>query len=144
MGENGLERDGIAALAPLVAEAAEAGDPAAIAIHDLAAAELADMAEALRAQLGFASDEPVPLSWSGGVLTNDPSIRGQAGGAAAIAWALSVRRAPAFARLRRRALRAAPGTPGGQLKAIGGPAMKSKIAGLSLAHLPPAPAARMD
>jgi len=77
MGENGLERDGVAGLAPLVAEAAEAGDPAAIAIHDLAAVELAGLAEALRAQLGFASDEPVPLSWSGGVLTNDASIRGR-------------------------------------------------------------------
>ena len=75
MGESGLERDGIAALAPLVAEAANAGDPAATAIHDRAALELAGMAEALRAQLGFDEDEPVPLSWSGGVLTNDASIR---------------------------------------------------------------------
>jgi N-acetylglucosamine kinase-like BadF-type ATPase len=75
MGESGLERDGIAALAPLIAEAGERGDPAAIAIHDRAADELAAMAEALRSALGFAPDEPVPLSWSGGVLTNDPSIR---------------------------------------------------------------------
>ena len=75
MGESGLQRDGIAALAPLVAEAAEAGDPAAIAIHDRAAGELAAMADALRAELGFAADEPVPLSWSGGVLTNDSSVR---------------------------------------------------------------------
>ena len=77
MGESGLERDGIAGLAPLVAEAAKAGDRAAIAIHDLAAVELAGMAEALRAQLGFAVGERVPLSWSGGVLTNDESIRGR-------------------------------------------------------------------
>jgi N-acetylglucosamine kinase-like BadF-type ATPase len=75
MGERGLERDGIAALAPIVADAAAAGDPAAIAIHELAADELAAMAAALRAKLGFASDEPVPLSWSGGVLTNDSSVR---------------------------------------------------------------------
>ncbi|MBV9528491.1 BadF/BadG/BcrA/BcrD ATPase family protein [Sphingomonas sp.] len=75
MGESGLERDGIAGLAPLVAEAAAAGDPAAIAIHDRAADELAAMAEALRAELGFAEDEPVPLSWSGGVLANDGSVR---------------------------------------------------------------------
>jgi hypothetical protein len=33
------------------------------------------MAEALRSELGFAADEPVPLSWSGGVLANDSSIR---------------------------------------------------------------------
>jgi N-acetylglucosamine kinase-like BadF-type ATPase len=75
MGESGLERDGIAGLAPIVAEAVAAGDPAAIAIHDLAADELAAMAEALREALGFAADEPVPLSWSGGVLTNDASVR---------------------------------------------------------------------
>jgi N-acetylglucosamine kinase-like BadF-type ATPase len=75
MGEHGLARDEIAGLAPVVAEAAAAGDPAAIAIHDLAAEELAAMAEALRATLGFGADEEVPLSWSGGVLANDASIR---------------------------------------------------------------------
>ncbi|MBY8827956.1 N-acetylglucosamine kinase [Hephaestia mangrovi] len=77
MGERGLERDEIAGLAPVVAEAVAAGDPVAIAIHDAAADELAAMAEALRATLGFAADEPVPLSWSGGVLTNDASVRGR-------------------------------------------------------------------
>lgn len=75
MGESGLERDGIAALAPLVAEAAAAGDPSAVAIHDRAAVELAAMAEALRSRLGFEAGEPVPLSWSGGVLSNDSSVR---------------------------------------------------------------------
>ncbi|WP_066583925.1 N-acetylglucosamine kinase [Sphingomonas pruni] len=75
MGEQGLERDEIAGLAPIVAEAAAAGDPAAIRIQDLAAEELAAIAEALRAELGFGPDEDVPLSWSGGVLANDASIR---------------------------------------------------------------------
>ena len=75
MGEHGLARDEIAGLAPVVAEAVAAGDPAAVHIHDQAAAELAAMAEALRTELNFAADEPVPLSWSGGVLSNDPSIR---------------------------------------------------------------------
>jgi N-acetylglucosamine kinase-like BadF-type ATPase len=75
MGERGLQRDEIAGLAPVVAEAVAAGDPAAIAIHDAAADELAAMAEALRAELGFAPGEPVPLSWSGGVLINDASVR---------------------------------------------------------------------
>ena len=75
MGDDGLERDGIANLARIVAEAAAAGDPAAIAIHDRAADELVAMAQALRAELGFAADEAVPLSWSGGVLTNDASVR---------------------------------------------------------------------
>jgi N-acetylglucosamine kinase-like BadF-type ATPase len=75
MGEGGLERDQIAALAPIVGEAVEAEDAAAIAIHDTAANELASMAEALRNTLGFAADEAVPLSWSGGVLTHDSSVR---------------------------------------------------------------------
>jgi N-acetylglucosamine kinase-like BadF-type ATPase len=75
MGERGLQRDEIAGLAPVVAEAVAAGDPAAIAIHDAAADQLAAMAEALRAELGFAPSEPVPLSWSGGVLINDASMR---------------------------------------------------------------------
>ena len=75
MGENGLERDGIAGLAPIVADAVAAGDQAAIAIHDLAADELAGMAEALRTTLGFPAGEAIPLSWSGGVLTNDASVR---------------------------------------------------------------------
>lgn len=75
MGEQGLARDEIAGLAPVVAEAVAADDRAAIAIHDRAADELAAMAEALRAALGFAEEDAVPLSWSGGVLTNDASIR---------------------------------------------------------------------
>ena len=75
MGEHGLQRDEIAGLAPIVAEAVAAGDDAAIAIHDRAADELAAIAEALRRELGFMPDEAVPLSWSGGVLANDSSIR---------------------------------------------------------------------
>ncbi|HEU4959296.1 MAG TPA: BadF/BadG/BcrA/BcrD ATPase family protein [Sphingomonas sp.] len=75
MGEHGLVRDEIAGLAPVVAEAVAADDPAAIAIHDRAADELAAIAEALRAELRFEPDEDVPLSWSGGVLANDASIR---------------------------------------------------------------------
>lgn len=75
MGEQGLERDQIAGLAPIVAEAVAAGDEAAIRIHEQAAEELAAIAEALRTELGFESGESVPLSWSGGVLTNDASIR---------------------------------------------------------------------
>jgi N-acetylglucosamine kinase-like BadF-type ATPase len=75
MGERGLQRDEIAGLALIVAEAVATGDAAAIRIHDKAADELAGMAEALRSELGFTPDEPVPLSWSGGVLTNDISVR---------------------------------------------------------------------
>lgn len=75
MGERGLQRDEIAGLAPIVAEAVGAGDQQAVRIHDAAAAELAAIADALRAELGFAPDEAVPLSWSGGVLSNDASVR---------------------------------------------------------------------
>ena len=77
MGERGLPRDQIAGLAPIVAEAVSAGDPAAIAIHDAAADELAAIAEALRVALRFEPGEAVPLSWSGGVLINDASVRGR-------------------------------------------------------------------
>lgn len=75
MGEQGLERDEIAALATIVAEAVAAGDPEAVRIHDAAAAELAAIAEALRSELDFEDGEAVPLSWSGGVLSNDTSVR---------------------------------------------------------------------
>jgi len=77
MGEQGLERDQIAGLAPIVAEAVAAGDEAAIRIHERAAEELAAIAEALRTELEFEAGESVPLSWSGGVLANDASVRGR-------------------------------------------------------------------
>ncbi|GAA4774405.1 BadF/BadG/BcrA/BcrD ATPase family protein [Stakelama sediminis] len=77
MGEQGLQRDGIAGLAPVVAQAVAAGDAVAIDIHERAADELAAMARALRETLGFDSAEAVPLSWSGGVLANDASVRGR-------------------------------------------------------------------
>ncbi|MBO9602800.1 MAG: N-acetylglucosamine kinase [Novosphingobium sp.] len=75
MGKQGLQRGEIAGLAPIVSQAAAAGDEAAIRINDQAAGELAAMAEALRTELGFAADELVPLSWSGGVLTNNSPVR---------------------------------------------------------------------
>ena len=77
MGEKGLERDEIAGLAPIVADAVAAGDAVAIRIHEQAADELAAIADALRSELGFAPDEAVRLSWSGGVLANDASVRGR-------------------------------------------------------------------
>lgn len=75
MGPEGMGRTEIAGLAGLVSEAAAAGDRAAGVILDEAARELADMAIALRRALGFAGDEPVPLSWSGGVLSREPRVR---------------------------------------------------------------------
>lgn len=75
MGERGMTRGEIAALAPLVSDAADAGDPAAAAILDRAGTELADIAHALRRKLRFRDDERVALSWSGGVLTNQAAVR---------------------------------------------------------------------
>jgi N-acetylglucosamine kinase-like BadF-type ATPase len=75
MGDEGLPRDEIASLARIVAEAVAAGDEAAMRIHEKAADELAAMAEALRTELGFGPEETVSLSWSGGVLSNDASVR---------------------------------------------------------------------
>jgi N-acetylglucosamine kinase-like BadF-type ATPase len=75
MGEHGMTRDEIAALAPIVAQAAGEGDAHAAAILDRAGAELGRMAQALRRQLGFAESETVLLSWSGGVLTNQEAVR---------------------------------------------------------------------
>lgn len=61
------ERDLIAALSRHVAEAAQAGDAQAIGLFERAAAELALLASSLRTQLGFADDEVVRVSYSGGV-----------------------------------------------------------------------------
>lgn len=76
MGENGMTRDEIAGLAPLVSQAAAEGDPIAAAILDRAGSELAKMAQALRHKLGFVEGETVLLSWSGGVLTKQDAVRG--------------------------------------------------------------------
>jgi N-acetylglucosamine kinase-like BadF-type ATPase len=75
MGESGLSRDGVAALAPIVVHAANEGDTHANAILELAGLELANIAHALRRQLAFDEDETVLVSWSGGVLTKQDTVR---------------------------------------------------------------------
>lgn len=60
-------RDRVAALCPLVARAADEGDSAAEAIFIDAAGELAAIVEAVRIAIGYADDEVVPVSYSGGV-----------------------------------------------------------------------------
>jgi N-acetylglucosamine kinase-like BadF-type ATPase len=75
MGAGGMARGEIASLAALVSEAADAGDTAARAILAAAAKELVLLANSLRDRLGFAAQEPVPVSWSGGVLANQPIVR---------------------------------------------------------------------
>jgi N-acetylglucosamine kinase-like BadF-type ATPase len=75
MGRNGLARDEIAGLAPVVARAAEAGDTAAAAIHEEAGRQLGEIAVSLRRSLGYADGETCLISWSGGVLANVAPVR---------------------------------------------------------------------
>jgi N-acetylglucosamine kinase-like BadF-type ATPase len=69
-----MARDGIAGLAKVVSEAAEAGDMTARLILEDAGQELAVMARSLRDILEFTPDEATPLSWSGGVLTGQKLV----------------------------------------------------------------------
>jgi N-acetylglucosamine kinase-like BadF-type ATPase len=69
------DRSTIAALAPLVVQAAEHGDPAAERIVDDAVTELVRLVQVATDRLGFASGEVVPVSCSGGVFRS-ATIRG--------------------------------------------------------------------
>ena len=60
-------RDKIAAMSKWVSQSAEAGDRVALKIFDSAGYELAAIVDAIRAKLNYAPDEPVALSYSGGV-----------------------------------------------------------------------------
>lgn len=60
-------RDEIAALSRLVVEAAGQGDAAAQSVLAVAGSELAQVADAIRARLGFAPGRPVVVSYSGGL-----------------------------------------------------------------------------
>ncbi|MES2058416.1 MAG: BadF/BadG/BcrA/BcrD ATPase family protein [Pseudomonadota bacterium] len=75
MGPAAMNRSEIAALAGLVSRAAVDGDAGANAILLAAANELAALAIGLRKILCFSPDERVPLSWSGGVLLQEPLVR---------------------------------------------------------------------
>jgi N-acetylglucosamine kinase-like BadF-type ATPase len=70
----GRSRGRIAALAPIVVAAADAGDGAAARILERAADHLVDLVEATRRELGFGADEAVPVSYSGGVF-NAEAVR---------------------------------------------------------------------
>jgi len=75
MGERGMGRDRIAELAQIVSEAAEEADAAALRILEQAGFELAKMAATLHRILGYERDEAALLSWSGGVLTSQHTVR---------------------------------------------------------------------
>lgn len=64
-------RSGIAQLARLVADAANAGDARARAIFDAAACQLAQMVDAVRAGLAVPDDACVRVSYTGGVFSSD-------------------------------------------------------------------------
>ena len=63
-------RAGIAALAPIVGEAAAAGDEGAGEILEAAAAELAALADALSRTLGYLESEAALVSYSGGMFSH--------------------------------------------------------------------------
>ena len=64
-------RSQIAALSPLVVEAADQGDASAAGILDEAAHELAVLVDVTRRRLAFQDEDTVPVSYSGGVFTAD-------------------------------------------------------------------------
>jgi N-acetylglucosamine kinase-like BadF-type ATPase len=73
---NARARGSIAAISQLVTRAARDGDVLAIRIFDDAARELAAVVEAVRQALEFKPDEPVALSYSGGVFNAGALILG--------------------------------------------------------------------
>lgn len=66
--QNQIQRSQLAALAPLVAEAAAGGDAQASALFARAADELVMLVDAVRGQLGIPPQATVSVSHSGGVL----------------------------------------------------------------------------
>ncbi|WIB64674.1 BadF/BadG/BcrA/BcrD ATPase family protein [Curtobacterium sp. MCBD17_040] len=63
----GRSRGRIASLSRLVVEAAQDDDAAATRIVERAVDHLVELVEATKRNLGFGADEPVPVSYSGGV-----------------------------------------------------------------------------
>jgi N-acetylglucosamine kinase-like BadF-type ATPase len=68
-GPGARSRGELAQLSPLVTQAAQLGDPAAVDIFRRAGEELARIAIALRQKLGFEAGEVVKLSYSGGAFS---------------------------------------------------------------------------
>ena len=64
-------RSKIAALATTVTEAARAGDEASARILSAAADELVTLIETTRTLIGFTDQETVPVSYSGGMFSDD-------------------------------------------------------------------------
>ena len=68
-GPGARSRGELAQLSPLVAEAAKLGDAAALEVFRRAGRELAEIAIALRAKLGYEAGEAARLSYSGGAFS---------------------------------------------------------------------------
>jgi N-acetylglucosamine kinase-like BadF-type ATPase len=68
-GPGARSRGELAQLSPLVAEAAKLGDAAALEVFRRAGRELAEIAIALRAKLGYEAAEAARLSYSGGAFS---------------------------------------------------------------------------
>jgi N-acetylglucosamine kinase-like BadF-type ATPase len=68
----GQGRSDLAQLAPLVGQAANAGDEQALLLLDEAASHLVSIVKATHDQLGFADGKPLRVSYSGGVLHKEP------------------------------------------------------------------------
>lgn len=66
-GQLGAQRSRVAQLSRLVAEAAQAGDTQALAIFEAAAAELAEMVDAVRSRIDAAPEAVIPVSYTGGL-----------------------------------------------------------------------------
>jgi N-acetylglucosamine kinase-like BadF-type ATPase len=70
-GQSRIQRSNLAALAPLIAEAAHAGDIAARVLFTRAVDELLDIIEAVHGHLGVPSDTTIPVSYSGGMFQQE-------------------------------------------------------------------------
>jgi N-acetylglucosamine kinase-like BadF-type ATPase len=73
--EGGMKPRAIAAIAPIVGEAAAAGDAVAARIVEIGAAELAGSAVSVAARLGLQA-RPFPLPLAGGIFRSVPQVRG--------------------------------------------------------------------
>ncbi|QGZ42325.1 N-acetylglucosamine kinase-like BadF-type ATPase [Pseudoduganella flava] len=74
-GEMKGERSRVAALAPMITEAAALGDTHAAAILTAAGVELADMVDAVRSGLGAAPDSALAVSYTGGLFGKHGPLR---------------------------------------------------------------------
>jgi N-acetylglucosamine kinase-like BadF-type ATPase len=72
--EAGAERSRLAQFSKVVYEAAIMGDQQAAAVFAQAAEELAGLVDTTRQRLGFQADEPVPVSYSGGVFAHAGNV----------------------------------------------------------------------